>query len=1335
MNREGTIGVAALLAIAAGVGISIQPASRQGGFGGSQSRPAVARRSGNLLHKTTSCDDLRDYLQDFLDAEKEPLPTPCDLSAPPPPNAQSKADLRFVIATLPDPRHTHLSVSFDESTATIQEAAQDEGYDFDSSWLPWEQQEEQTYTHLNDQKQADQERDDQERQPGVLLFRKTVDKGEKVEAAATPTLPKTPNTPPTKGRQKNPTNESQPDPQKQTPFIASYQKGLVVFVVGEDATHGIHEHQFRNALEWIKILSAKGPGRIDRVMILGPTFSGSFPSLAELLSEPGIADPLHLLSTTDSRPLLIYSGGVSGRESAMWFQQRMDRRYGNTPPRVIFHSFVADDDEILDRFSNYIHEGQSGFDDGKLAILSEDETAYGNEPFLGRSRVLKLYYPRDISALRGAYQNKSIFDSAPSEESQNQQKRNLPTDLADPTGIVHDSVRSYAGNQTPLLQEAFLLQIVTALRERGVRYILLRGSNPLDQLFLTNFLRRLYPDARIVIVTSDLMFIRERGATGLSGVMTLSTYPHSSLARHWTERPPLQANDRVFSSDGSEGLYNALRLLINADPADQEPSKRCRLSDPTGALGETSLFLPLVSCSSAPIDDYAPPLWISPSSCEEKANILHCSYPEPAVWLSVIGMNRFWPLAPLVSHKVSLTESVPGGKNTPSQGLLAPPLVMKLCLLGLLGFAIFHFFCCAQGSYMAKPSFRAYFATSGDPRQITLIALGSSLVAYLGIVAAWSCGVFAAASVAMPYSWFAFFCLFVTGLLAGGACIVHNYRIDPPKPENTTTSQGNSTPTQPETSPANPPPSKTKSTPIYLRLREFPSTPVDRTLFAWLFPLLGILLFVCVFVVPLELALRPANRVLTYWRSMNLGSGLSPIVPFFSLFIGLYIAFWYALHGLAIFGPDRPRLPTADQLGFEIPEEKKPEEESTAAPCKQPPATIQTNQKQVLRMFSQNAADDIEFAAMPLTWARSQGGNPPETKTPLSVFLFLLFAVVSTLLAGGVPVRSLSHEYYAIVFLFWLLLTASLMLAICWRMYKTWGELRLLLEYLDRTPLRRTMEALRGFSWGSVWKMSGNVLEVRYKLISRQLESMNHNLASLEKLKSSKDSPVAPASVEAAINCLNGMSIVGHSFTRWYLQNYTDENARDLSAFETFQEYIAEVCGSLFKNLLAPAWRAEGQSLVLVEADAKEASRQVAPLAKEECVRNAEEFVCLTYMGFVQNILGRLRTMAISIVALFVSCCIAISSYPFDPRQALSAVLIALFVISSAAIVFVYAGMHRDATLSHVTNTTPGELGSEFWMKLVVFVLPPLLGLLARVFPGMTDFLFAWLQPGLSSLK
>ena len=35
-------------------------------------------------------------------------------------------------------------------------------------------------------------------------------------------------------------------------------------------------------------------------------------------------------------------------------------------------------------------------------------------------------------------------------------------------------------------------------------------------------------------------------------------------------------------------------------------------------------------------------------------------------------------------------------------------------------------------------------------------------------------------------------------------------------------------------------------------------------------------------------------------------------------------------------------------------------------------------------------------------------------------------------------------------------------------------------------------------TWGSVWKMSGNVLDVRYKLLSRQLECLNHLHASLQ---------------------------------------------------------------------------------------------------------------------------------------------------------------------------------------------------------------------------------------------
>src|SRR5262249_10819909 len=156
-------------------------------------------------------------------------------------------------------------------------------------------------------------------------------------------------------------------------------------------------------------------------------------------------------------------------------------------------------------------------------------------------------------------------------------------------------------------------------------------------------------------------------------------------------------------------------------------------------------------------------------------------------------------------------------------------------------------------------------------------------------------------------------------------------------------------------------------------------------------------------------------------------------------------------------------------------------------------------------------------------------------------------------------------------------------------------------------------------------------------------------------------------------------------------------------------------------QLLLPAWRHEGVSLLVAPTkdEKEETGPNPPPQAKEAHIRNAEEFVCLSYLGFIQNVLGRLRTMAMTIIALFVASALAMSSYPFEPREALSAVLIALFVIVSAAIVKVYADMHRDATLSHVTNTKPGELGSEFWFKIIGFGLAPLIGLLTRIFPSV----------------
>jgi hypothetical protein len=1329
MKKEGTIGVAAFVAIAAVLGYGLQSGPKQDTKGASdRSGISAHTKSGpakSEKKETPGCISLHDVLQDFLDIQDIPFPVSCyekedAPTAQPRQVARDKVpQLKFVIALLPDPVHTHLPVLFDQFATAVQEGAQDEKYDFDGSWLPWDD-DDRHYPLLADEKIVNYEKERKEDQPGIILFRKTL--------PCDKTSGKVPCEPVSKG----------------------YFEGLAVFVVGEDATHGIHRDQFRNAVAWLRALEPKTADDCARVAILGPTFSGSLPSLGLLLSETGTAaqldfggssgrcrlleqdagttshpngnangakagQPAQALaektepggeSTLALKHLAVYSGSVSGDSSVAAFTNRFGYQ-------VKFHSFVHSDAEVLNAFSKFMQNAQPTFDWRKLAIISEDETAYGrtggglelSNKDKSPVKILELYYPRDISAVRGAYQTKSLFNGDVNSQSSDAQRTSLPTDLADPSGKVHDSIVSFGGNQTPLAQEAFLLRIVAALREFDAQYIILRSSNTLDQLFLTNFLRRTYPDGRIVILSSDLMFVRERGATGLSGAMTLSTYPLFPLVRDWTEHPLLPASDRIFGTDTAEGTYIALRLLLNDSSMNgyKVDANRCHVF--VDALGEdhSGSFVPPVSCTDdPPIPDYRSPDWMLAESASEFRDVEHCLYQGPPTWLSVIGANKFWPIASLRSDQKSelpnAAELNCGKPTTPAKGEERKngdtqsdsvsskelgetpeiPVGMKLFLLALSAFAIFHAWCCWSGSYTGKPSFRAYFASYGDGRHVTLVFGGSCCILFLAIVAGWGSGVFAPIDQRTIKSGFAIACMSFICLTAWLAVFTNSVRCVELSRD------------------------RWGSERLKVALKDrAPMIARASALIA-----LATLIFVLCFVVPLEWVLRDETRVLTYWRAMHLASGVSAIVPIFSVFIGLYLAIWFNLHGLALFGPDRPCLPPQQSLAIKV------EGGST---------------KGLLKMFSkEEAADRIEDVARPLN-----------AHTGLvAIGLFVLFFVGAWGIAGGVPLRSLSAKRYAVIFVVWLDVCCSLVIAEAWAMYRIWEELRRLLTFLDRLPLRRTFAALHGFSWGGVWKMSGNVLEVRYKVISRQMECMNHTITSLEKADGHSSDPGVGNSLVA----LQRMHDAGIRFAEWYSENYRNPVAGDLSRFEIFQKSTAVAAGTLLINLLLPAWKADKKSLILElakkpKADGKEEDSSSLALAEEEHIRNAEEFVCLAYLGFVQNILGRLRTVAMTILVLLLASTFAVSSYPFDPRQPLSAVLVAVFVAAAVVIVKVYAEMHRDATLSHVTNTNPGELGTEFWFKIIGFGIAPVIGLVTRIFPGITDFVFSWLQPGISALK
>jgi len=109
--------------------------------------------------------------------------------------------------------------------------------------------------------------------------------------------------------------------------------------------------------------------------------------------------------------------------------------------------------------------------------------------------------------------------------------------------------------------------------------------------------------------------------------------------------------------------------------------------------------------------------------------------------------------------------------------------------------------------------------------------------------------------------------------------------------------------------------------------------------------------------------------------------------------------------------------------------------------------------------------------------------------------------------------------------------------------------------------------------------------------------------------------------------------------------------------------------------------------------------------------------------------------MTLSMICLFITVCSAISFYPFVPRTEVSVWLAINLLLIGAAVAYVYAGMERDEILSYIASTTPGRLGTDFYVRLAGFLAGPLIGILTTQFPSITETALQWLQPGLDAIK
>jgi hypothetical protein len=420
-----------------------------------------------------------------------------------------------IVATLPDPAHTHLALLFDRMVDALLQAAADSQYVASYYWLPWKNRTalRAGETPSEFEPGHDSER---EREPGLIVLRH-------VEAAG---------------------------PER------SYYRTIYLFLVAETPSQGVDGFQLRNAFRYEgQLADALGKrfstGADRRVAIVGPIFSGSAASLRAGVESaarshfPGARFEIAGATSTELSVTQLANNGKSGAAV------------------IDYHSFGDDSDFDMKELAEAL--SGAGYDLSRFALLVEEGTPFGSglikqveqAESTGGGRYgpgLVIRFPRDISLLRNA-QDGDGRSAGPN---------------AIPSPYLHLSLKDHGAQDniplmsrenSPFSQEAQLMTIGRELHRLRAQLIAITATNVLDEIFLAQFLRHACPEARLVFLVGDVLAVREIDDAPFIGSIVIAPFPLIGLGRSETAggvARPLRANPSSWSVD----YYNALSYTL-----------------------------------------------------------------------------------------------------------------------------------------------------------------------------------------------------------------------------------------------------------------------------------------------------------------------------------------------------------------------------------------------------------------------------------------------------------------------------------------------------------------------------------------------------------------------------------------------------------------------------------------------------------------------------------------------------------------------------------------------------------------------------------------------------
>ena len=133
----------------------------------------------------------------------------------------------------------------------------------------------------------------------------------------------------------------------------------------------------------------------------------------------------------------------------------------------------------------------------------------------------------------------------------------------------------------------------------------------------------------------------------------------------------------------------------------------------------------------------------------------------------------------------------------------------------------------------------------------------------------------------------------------------------------------------------------------------------------------------------------------------------------------------------------------------------------------------------------------------------------------------------------------------------------------------------------------------------------------------------------------------------------------------------------------------------------------------------QEAATGGASPGTEEFFAEGEEFVVSRVVNFLAVVFPSLQNLAWFVLAGLLLMLLAVTSYPFQPRNEFlffNWVVILLFI---ATVFLIFIQMERDTVLSLLNGTQPGEVNfnRELVLKVALYLAVPLLALFGAQFP------------------